>query len=336
MATRPCVAAAVALIAVPPCFAPAATIHTTNFAVTAPTEELARQFGEMAEHYRKVKAIEWLGEEMPNWQRPCPLQVTISMEGPSGATTFDFSKRPIDQFMQIKGPKERLLNSVLPHEITHTVFAYYFKKPVPRWADEGGAVLSEDDIERARHDKMCRQLLNAGHAFKLHSLFSLSDYPHDVMVLYAEGFSVVRFLVESSDRPTFLKFVKHGLQQGWDNSVQTFYRYHSVSELEQAWIENLRNPRSAAIAANTKPPTAARGSGAALTGQTVVRTTTPPALPDLGVPSYRGNGVTTGRPSQPLEVVDNPPPPPLPPPPIHFASEPVRLGMPQLGPLPRR
>ena len=48
---------------------------------------------------------------------------------------------------QITGPKERLLNSVLPHEITHTVFAHYFKQPVPRWADEGGAVLSEDEIE---------------------------------------------------------------------------------------------------------------------------------------------------------------------------------------------
>ena len=146
MAIRPFLAAAVAPMILPPCFASAASHRTTNFIVEAPTSELAKQFGEMAEHYRKTKAVEWLGEEMPNWQQPCPLRVEISMEGPSGATTFDFGKRPIYQFMQIKGPKERLLNSVLPHEVTHTVFAYYFKQPVPRWADEGGAVLSEDDI----------------------------------------------------------------------------------------------------------------------------------------------------------------------------------------------
>ncbi len=50
--------------------------------------------------------------------------------------------------MNIEGPLDRLLSSVLPHEITHTVFAHYFRTPVPRWADEGGSVLSEDDLER--------------------------------------------------------------------------------------------------------------------------------------------------------------------------------------------
>jgi len=327
MAIRPFLAAAVALIVFHPCFALAASFRTTNFAVDAPTPELARQFGEMAEVYRKAKAIEWLGEEMPNWQQPCPLHVEISMEGPSGATTFDFSKRPIYQFMKIRGPKERLLNSVLPHEVTHTVFAYYFKQPVPRWADEGGAVLSEDDIERRRHDMMCRQLLNDGRAMRLNYLFSLKDYPNDVMVLYAEGFSICRYLVDSGDRQTFLEFVKYGLQHGWDSSVQTCYHLRSVNELESSWIDSLKHPRSSAIAAAPKPPSAARGSGATLTGQTLVRTTNPPALPDLVAPAYLGNGRTTS---------DNPPPPPLPPPPpVHFASEPVRLGMPQLGPLPR-
>src|SRR5215468_10863380 len=54
--------------------ASAATYRTPNFTVEAATPELARQFGEQAEHFRKVKAREWLGEEMPNWQHPCPLR----------------------------------------------------------------------------------------------------------------------------------------------------------------------------------------------------------------------------------------------------------------------
>src|SRR5260370_487014 len=240
--------------------ADAANFRTTNFDVTAPTPELARQFGEMAEHYRKLKAREWLGEEMPNWQHPCPLRVTISMEGPSGATTFDFGQTPISQFMQITGPKERLLNSVLPHEVTHTVFAYYFRQPVPRWPDEGGSVLSEDDLERGRHDQMCRQLLNAGKAMRLSYLFSLRDYPQDVMVLYAQGFSISRFLADSAARPTFLQFVRYGMQYGWDQSVQKFYHFNSITELEQPWIESLRKPRNAPIAAAQPQPTTVRGS----------------------------------------------------------------------------
>src|SRR5262249_55792887 len=256
--------------------APAASVRTTNFIVEAPTEVLARQFGEYAERYRKEKALEWLGEEMPNLPQTCPLRVDISMDGPSGATTFDFAKHPLYQFMHIKGPKERLLNSVLPHEVTHTVFAYYFRQPVPRWADEGGAVLSEDDIERNRHDRMCRQMLNAGHAFRLNHIFNLKEYPSnpgEVPVLYAEGFSISRFLVDSSDRPTFLQFVRHGMKHGWDGAVQTYYRYGSVSELEKSWIDSLRRPRDATIASNnTRQPAGARGNSSELTGRSTIRT----------------------------------------------------------------
>jgi len=67
--------------------------------------------------------------------------------------------------MEIQGPLDRLLASVLPHEITHTVFAHHFRQPVPRWADEGGSVLSEDDLERERHDKLTRSILNQGSKF---------------------------------------------------------------------------------------------------------------------------------------------------------------------------
>ena len=114
---------------------------------------------------------------MPPWPDPCPLRVTISMNGSGGATSFAFDRgRILGQDMHIEGSLDRLLASVLPHEVTHTVFAYYFRQPVPRWADEGGAVLSEDDIERNRHDQLVRQILNTpGRAIPLRRLFSLTQ-----------------------------------------------------------------------------------------------------------------------------------------------------------------
>ena len=69
--------------------------------------------------------------------------------------------------MHIEGTLERLLASVLPHEVTHTVFAFHFRQPVPRWADEGGSVLSEDEIERKRHDRLVRNILNNRRAMPL-------------------------------------------------------------------------------------------------------------------------------------------------------------------------
>ena len=50
-----------------------ANYRTANFIVTAPTQQIAESVGQWAEHYRREKAMLWLGREMPNWPQPCPL-----------------------------------------------------------------------------------------------------------------------------------------------------------------------------------------------------------------------------------------------------------------------
>lgn len=295
----------VCLAAVP---AMGAKFRSTNFIAEAPTPQIAQQFAQAAEHYRKEKALQWIGQEMPPWPEPCPIKAHITMGGPGGATTFDFAGGQVPrQFMDIQGPLDKLLASVLPHEVTHTVFAFYFRCPLPRWADEGGAVLSENDEERIQHDKICRNILNHGQSIPLRQLFGLREYPRDgnkVMALYAQGFSVTNFLVNSSSRQTFLHFLTQAMQtQNWDGALRTYYRYNSVEELEQAWLTHLHktrqqpaealalNPRATpAVAQNTRP---APGQD----NRIVVRLTLPPAQPDLpdDMPVYRGAAPSAGQ-----------------------------------------
>jgi len=266
-----------------------AQYRTTNFVVTAPTPQIAQQVGQAAEHFRKEKAILWLGQEMPAWPEPCPLTVKVTMSGAGGATSFAFDQgRVLGQHMTIEGSLDRLLASVLPHEVTHTVFAHHFRRPVPRWADEGGAVLSEDDVERNRHDMLCRQILNTpGRAIPLRRLFAMKEYPPDVMALYAQGFSVANFLVGNSNRQAFLNFVAHGLQYGWDNACQVHYRHSTVEELEQAWLTHLRNTRRppAQLARNTNPS----APESEPVPNVVLRQTVPPAQPfePVSAPVFR-------------------------------------------------
>src|SRR5438874_11876854 len=66
----------------------AAQVRTQNFDVTAPDQQTAQQFGQMAEQYRKQKAMEWLGQEMPPWPPPCPLGVKVTMGPARGADKF--------------------------------------------------------------------------------------------------------------------------------------------------------------------------------------------------------------------------------------------------------
>lgn len=263
----------------------AASVRTPNFVVEASTQELAQEFGKLAEQYRKQKAIDWLGQEMPRWTSPCPLRITVTMSGAKGATSFTFPEGQVYQTMFVEGPLDRLRFSVLPHEITHTVLAHHFRRPVPRWADEGGSVYSEDELERSRHDQMNRQILNAGRGMPLRRLFSLKDYPNDVMVLYAEGYSVSKYLIEASDRQTFLNFVGHGMQWGWDDASKTYYHHKTVDELEQAWLDSLRS--RSGVARNTTPSPDSK---------LVVRQSIPPSQPILDpLPISRGISPVAGR-----------------------------------------
>jgi hypothetical protein len=251
-----------------------ASYRTPNFIVEAPTQEIAERLGQWAEYYRKEKAVQWLGREMPPWQEPCPLRIKVTRGSAGGATSFNFEHGQVWQTMEIEGTLERLQNSVLPHEVTHTVFAHYFRCPVPRWADEGGAVLSEDELERNNHDLMVRQILNSGRSIALRSLFSLREYPREVGALYAEGYSVSDFLVATSSRRVFLDFVAHGMQYGWDSAVRTHYHFQNIEQLQESWLNFLRSgvrPQSTLVARNDSAAPTDPAS------RVVVRLNAPPA-----------------------------------------------------------
>jgi len=241
--------------------AQAAEFVTANFVVHAPNQQVAQKVGEYAERWRREKAMEWLGREMPNWGKKCPLQVTVTPSGSSGETTFAFDNGAIlDQQMHVSGSLERILDSVLPHEVTHTVFAYRFRQPLPRWADEGGSVLSEDDHERKVHDDQIRRYLAKGNqAYRLRTLMTMMAYPRqgeDILTLYAEGYSVVRFLVDSSSKQAFLDFLADGIQPqfGWDRALQKHYGVKNIEQLEQAWLKWMLAWNSAQARLNSKSP----------------------------------------------------------------------------------
>ena len=302
----------------------AASYTTQNFAVTAPDEALAKRFGDMAEYFRKEKALEWLGQEMPAWPKRCPLSIRITEAGAGGATSFTFSSNGTrgvvaSQEMEIHGPVRQLLNSVLPHEVTHTVFAFHFGRPVPRWADEGGSVLSENDEERASHDIRCREILNQGKAFRLNVLFRMVDYPRDMIVLYAEGYSVSAYLVERGGggregRRKLLQFLGEGMQgstqqshgsvESWNAAAQRVFGVETADALESQWIENMKNPGARVAARNNgngpvtavATPTSGKGGDFTSAGRSEIRSSAGPALPILEPPvkSARASIVTCG------------------------------------------
>lgn len=213
-----------------------ASHRTANFVVEATTPDIARKVAEHAESCRTTIARQWLGKELPAWGTPCPIRVKLTAGEAGGVTSFGFSRGKVsDQDMVVEGRLDRILASALPHEVTHTIFAAYFGGPMPRWADEGASLLSEDLRERQRHDQITVDLLARRGDFPLSRLFRMEEYPSDLMGFYGQGYSISRFLIEMGGRPRFLKFVRDGLQSGWDAATRTHYGLADVRELDRAW-----------------------------------------------------------------------------------------------------
>ena len=292
--------------------AEAAAVATKNFTVHARNSDVARQVAEYAEQYRREKALDWLGFELPPWPTPCTVHVKVTFGGAGGATSFNFEQGVVkEQEMHVEGPLDRILDSVLPHEVTHTIFAAKFRRPLPRWADEGGSVLSEDYSEMRRHDLLCREVINQQRMIPLRRLFVLTEYPRDVMALYAQGFSVANYLVGLNGRQHFLNFVAEGQMRDWDSAAQRFYGCRSVDEMQDRWIEWIRAGRGTgydppALLASKTPAIKQASQIAARAPQPVIRA----QMPDEGDAVAASRPVARQAPASPRpEAVRNGGPP---------------------------
>jgi hypothetical protein len=216
-----------------------ASHRTANFIVRAHSVEVAKEVALAAEKYRRDLAIEWLGKEMPNWYQPCPITVEDGPQlGAGGATSFIFDHGDVFGWkMNIQGSRERILDSVLPHEITHTIFASYFRRPLPRWADEGASSTVEHDSERRKQQRLLIQFLQTRRGIAFNDMFAMKQYPKDILPLYAQGHSLATFLVAQGGKRKFLKYVNDGMDtNNWRAATRSHYRFDSLGDLQKAWL----------------------------------------------------------------------------------------------------
>jgi hypothetical protein len=229
-----------------PASANAAGYKTTNFVVSAPTPQLAKEIGDSAEMWRSKLAAEWLGKELPAWSKPCPITARVAPGmGAGGATSFVFDRGEVFGWkMNIQGSRERILDSVLPHEVTHTIFASHFRQPLPRWADEGACTTVEHPSEIAKQERNLVNFLKTGRGIPFNQLFAMKEYPPDVMPLYAQGHSLSSWLIESRGREAFLQFLEDGMQdENWQRAVHQHYGFNDLVTMQHAWNDWVKQGR---------------------------------------------------------------------------------------------
>jgi hypothetical protein len=272
----------------------AAGYRTTNFVIDAATPQLAKEIGDLAEHYRKSLAVEWLGRELPPWSKPCPVKAMVGPHlGAGGATSFIFDRGEVFGWkMDIQGSRERILDSVLPHEITHTIFASHFRQPLPRWADEGACTTVEHRSEIGKQERMLIDFLKTRRGIAFSEMFAMKEYPPDVLPLYSQGHSLAVYLIDQRGKRAFLSFLADGMQdENWPRAIREHYHYESLLALQESWLGWIRagrprlQPAGDTLLASNQPPAAPEapaGSGTAVAAMGGMAQQQPKTAPTTG------------------------------------------------------
>jgi hypothetical protein len=222
--------------------------QTANFrAFHKGDPETATQVCRTAERARAATHHKWFGNAPKTWDCRCDIYLhpnasafaiaTGVPEAVPGHSTFRYdSGRLISRRIDLHCDCPTLLSAVLPHEAAHTVLHGMFtKEALPRWANEGMAVLGEPMAQIKGHLTRLRQYREAGLLLDVQALVEMWDYPtHHVAAFYAQSVSLVAFLAASKDPPVFTRFLRDARHVGYEKALQNHYGW-SFSELDQRW-----------------------------------------------------------------------------------------------------
>jgi hypothetical protein len=240
--------------------------ETPSFRIMHADADLAEKVAQIAENARETQMTRWAGASPRDpWSPRCDIylyptarvfsQMTGQPEPSPGFSTMGMNAgRIIARRINLRADHPNLLTAILPHEITHVVLADLFPvQQVPRWADEGMAVLAEPTSEQRLRAADLEEPLASGKLFKVEDLMSM-DYPDGRYwaLYYAQSVSLTRFLVEQGTPTQFIQFVQGAQRRPAAAELRRIYQIDGFADLQKRWLAYARSQASA-------PATAASG-----------------------------------------------------------------------------
>ncbi len=226
-----------------------AVAETANFRIFHnQSREIAEKAARVAEATRTTAAKKWFGEPAAPWNSRCDIYLHATAQdyslatkmppGLAGHSTFGRKgDQVVSRRIDLHCDDPNMFVGVLPHETTHVVLADRFGRPLPHWADEGMAVLSEPRDRIDLHLHNLPQHRASGELFPVAELMRMDDYPDKgrIGAFYAESVSLVEFLSKEKGYPTFALFMREGMQGGFEPALQKYYDIRGFDDLQQRW-----------------------------------------------------------------------------------------------------
>ncbi|APW59568.1 peptidase MA family metallohydrolase [Paludisphaera borealis] len=242
--------------------------ETASFRIYHTDPALAEQAAETAEAVRARQGTRWASKGVHSpWTPRCDIylyptardfaRMTGQPETSPGFSTMGVSgDQIVARRVNLRADHPQVLSAILPHEVTHVVLADVFTdQQIPRWADEGMAVLAEPASEQAGRASDLNAPLAEHRLFKLSQLMAI-DYPEAKHwnLFYAQSVSLTQFLVRQGTAAQFVAFVKSSQRKGPETALREVYRFEGFDDLETRWSEYARQQASQVATADASAP----------------------------------------------------------------------------------
>ncbi len=224
-----------------------------NFDVHGTSAARAAAIVQHAENVRERACVTLLGVDAPApWTVRCEIHLHATEEsfsaavggppdGARGATAIEFAGPDVCvRRIDLMDDDPTAVPDALAHELVHVVLADHFTAgPPPRWADEGLAVLFDDEEKQAGHDRDFAEAREAGMTWSASHLLTMEEYPrepHRQRVFYGQSAALVRWLIEQRGQAILLSFLDDSASIGEAAALERHYGFSTASALERAWL----------------------------------------------------------------------------------------------------
>jgi hypothetical protein len=112
---------------------------------------------------------------------------------------------------------------------------------LPRWADEGMAILADTDAKQQRHFNDFQQAITSRTTFHVAELLAIENYPspNRFGTFYGQSASLTKFLVARKSPEQFTAFIERASTDGYEAALQQFYGISGLPELDRMWRQHL-------------------------------------------------------------------------------------------------
>ncbi len=225
-------------------------LESANFRVYHADPKLAARVIQGAESARREQTKRWSkSAALASWEPACEVylypnsklyaQMTGQPEDSPGFSTMGMNGgRITSRRINLRVDHPTMVQAVLPHELTHVILADHFtEQQIPRWADEGIAVLSEPVDEQQRRAADLDAPLGENRLFPVDVLMGM-DYPEDRYwnLYYAQCVSLSRFLVEQGTPAQLIQFLQESQREGFEPVLRRVYRIDGFPDLQRRWL----------------------------------------------------------------------------------------------------